>query len=61
MLDGVYADQAEGKLRFYPTKAPTEFELSRLTHTLALRIGRYLERQGLLERDAGIRWRHGTL
>ncbi len=26
--------------------------LTRLTQTLALRIGRYLERQGLLERDA---------
>jgi hypothetical protein len=40
----------EGKLRFYLTKAPTEGELNRLTHTLAHRIGHYLERQGLLER-----------
>ena len=29
-----------------------ERELSRLTHTLARRIGRYLERQRVLERDA---------
>jgi hypothetical protein len=33
-------------------KAPSGAELARLTATLALRIGRYLERQGLLERDA---------
>ena len=32
--------------------APTSAELARLTQALALRIGRYLERQGLLERDA---------
>ena len=28
-------------------------ELTRLTHTIAQRVGRYLERQGLMERDAG--------
>jgi hypothetical protein len=50
-LDGVYAEQAEGKLRSYPTKAPTERELNRLTHTLAHRIGLYLGRLGLLELD----------
>jgi len=51
-LDGAYAEQAEGKLRFHPVKAPTQAELARLTNTLAHRIGLYLERQGLLERDA---------
>lgn len=51
-LDGVYAEQPDGRLRFHPVKAPTESELGQLTHTLAYRIGRYLERQGLLERDA---------
>ena len=51
-LDGVYAEQSDGKLRFYQTKAPTEAELAQLTAILAHRIGRYLERQGLLERDA---------
>ena len=50
-LDGVYAEQANGRLRFHQTKAPTEKELDQLTHTLAHRVGRYLERQGLLERD----------
>ena len=52
ILDGVCATQTEGKLRFYPTSVPTDSELNRLTHTLAYRIGRYLERQGLLEQSA---------
>ncbi len=33
-------------------KAPTSAELTRLAQTLAQRIGRFLERQSLLERDA---------
>jgi hypothetical protein len=33
-------------------KAPTSAELTQLTHTIAQRVGRWLERQGLLERDA---------
>jgi hypothetical protein len=33
-------------------KAPTSAELTRLAHTIARRVGRFLERQGLLERDA---------
>ena len=51
-LDRVYAERADGSLRFRWVKAPTSEELTRLTQTLAHRIGRYLERQGLLERDA---------
>ena len=38
--------------RFRWVKAPTDAELSKLTHTIAYRIGRYLERQGWLARDA---------
>ena len=34
-------------------KAPSRAELTRLTHTIAQRVGRYLERQGLVERDTG--------
>ena len=37
---------------FPPDQAPTVAELSELAGTVALRIGRCLERQGLLERDA---------
>jgi hypothetical protein len=51
-LDGVYLERSDGSIRFRWVKAPTSAELTRLTHTLARRIGRYLERQGLLERDA---------
>jgi hypothetical protein len=53
---GVYvvgADGADGRLqRFRPVRAPTTAELSKLTHTIAERIGCFLQRQGLLERDA---------
>jgi len=38
---------------FRSVKAPTKNELTRLTHTIAQRVGRYLERQGLVERDTG--------
>jgi len=51
-LDGAYVERPDGSLRFRWVQAPTSAELARLTQTLALRIGRYLERQGLLERDA---------
>jgi len=50
-LDGVYVERHDGSLRFRWVTAPTGAELARLTQALALRIGRYLERQGLLERD----------
>ncbi len=51
-LDGVYVEQSHGSARFRWVKAPTSQELSQLAHTLARRVGRFLERQGLLERDA---------
>jgi len=50
-LDGVYVERPDGVLRFRWVKEPTGSELARLTQTLALRIGRYLERQGVLERE----------
>lgn len=51
-LDGIYVDGANGSSRFHWVKAPTHEELTRLAHTIVQRIGRFLERQGLLERDA---------
>jgi hypothetical protein len=52
-LDGVYIDsENESNMRFRWVKAPTSAELTQLTHTIAQRVGRFLERQGLLERDA---------
>ena len=48
----MYIERPDGSLRFRWARAPTSAELAGLTQTLARRIGRYLERQGLLERDA---------
>ena len=51
-LDGVYIERLDGAPRFRWVPAPTSGELTQLAHTIAQRVGRYLERQGLLERDA---------
>jgi hypothetical protein len=51
--DGVYIEAKNRTLQFHRVKAPTIDELSRLTHTIAHRVGGYLERRGLLERDTG--------
>ena len=46
-LDGVYIGDSSGHpVRFRWVKAPTRNELTQLTHTIAQRIARYLERQG---------------
>jgi len=39
-------------MRFRWVKAPSSAELTQLTHTIAQRVGRFLQRQGLLECDA---------
>jgi hypothetical protein len=51
-LDGVYVDSPGSSTRFRCVKAPTNSKLNQLSHTIAHRLARYLERQGLLERDA---------
>lgn len=51
-LDGVYSPNGHPN-RFRQVKAPSSAELTRLTHTIAQRVGHYLERQGLVERDTG--------
>jgi hypothetical protein len=56
-LDGVYVDSAGSSTRFRWVKAPSNSELTQLSHTIAHRLARYLERQGLLERDI----EHSTL
>ena len=50
-LDGVYTEDASGKMRFHRVKAPRQEELLHLVHTLSHRVARFLERRGLLERD----------
>jgi hypothetical protein len=49
----VYAGGA-GSAKFRWVKAPTSSELNQLAHTIAQRLARYLERQGLLEKDIAI-------
>lgn len=50
LLDGVYVDSPAGP-RFRWIKAPSSAELRQLSHTIAHRVSRFLERQGLLVRD----------
>jgi hypothetical protein len=40
-------------MRFLRVKTPTKAELAQITRTIAHRVARYRERQGLLERDTG--------
>ena len=51
-LDGVYVVGADGTVEWFRwVSAPTTAELTELTHTIAERVGRFLQRQGLLECD----------
>ena len=50
-LDGVYTKNKQGKTRFQHIRAPVQEELATLVHTISHRVARYLERQGILERD----------
>ena len=50
-LDGMYADNKHGSSHFRWVKASTSAELTQLTHTIAHRVGHYLERQSLLVHD----------
>ncbi len=51
-LDGIYGGLNRSPVRFRWVKAPSSDELTQLTHTIAQRVARYLERQRLLVRDA---------
>jgi hypothetical protein len=51
VLDGVYRREGEGQLRFVPLPAPSSEELQALVQRIAERIGRSLERSGLITRD----------
>ena len=55
-LDGVYAPRPDGGLRFTRVKAPEREELEHLVQQIAVRLGRALERMGLLQRDAESAW-----
>ena len=49
---GVYTETKQGKVHFQRTRAPERLELVQLVHMHSHRIARFLERMGLLERDA---------
>ena len=51
VLDGVYRREGEGGLRFVTVPAPSDADLKRLVQRIAERIGRSLERSGLITRD----------
>jgi len=51
LLDGVYAIDNYGKMRFHRTQAPELKELTQFVHTIIHIVARFLERMGLLERD----------
>ena len=50
LLDGVYV-AAANRLRFKRVQAPGKIELEALVRTICERVGRHLEREGLLVRD----------
>jgi hypothetical protein len=51
VLDGVYRREGEGRLVFVPVPSPSTEEIKRLVQRIAERIGRSLERSGLITRD----------
>ena len=55
-LDGVYVYRDNRSPRFQRVKAPAKSELEDLVQLISQRVGRCLERQGLLERDAESTW-----
>jgi hypothetical protein len=52
VTSGVYVEHLAGAVRFRWVNAPTSAELTELAQRIAQRFGQYLERQGLLQRDA---------
>ena len=50
-VNGAYRRDGDGRLRFVPVPAPSAGELDRLVQRIAERIGRSLERSGLITRD----------
>ncbi len=55
-LDGVYTYRNNRPPRFQRVKAPDKRELENLVQLISQRVGRCLERQGLLEQDAESAW-----
>jgi hypothetical protein len=56
LLDGVYVYRDNRTPRFQRVKAPDKIELEELVRLISQRVGRCLERQGLLEQDTESAW-----
>jgi len=57
-LDGVYEHRDNRPPRFQRVKAPDKGELEELVQPISQRVGRCLDRQGLLEKDTESAWCH---
>ena len=55
-LDGVYVYRDNQPPRFRRVRAPDKNELQDMVHLISQRVGRCLERQGLLEQDTESAW-----
>ena len=55
-LDGVYVNRDSHPPRFQRVKAPDKRQLEDLVQLISQRVGRCLERQGLLEQDTESAW-----
>ena len=55
-LNGVYVYRGDRSPRFQRLKAPVKDELEDLVQLISQRVGRCLERQGLLEQDTESAW-----
>ena len=58
-VDGAYRSDGSAPPVFHPVPAPTTAELQALVQRIAERLGRMLERRGLIERDAERAWLSG--
>jgi hypothetical protein len=52
VVDGVYAEDGTGGLRFHPASAPSEEEMDQLLATIVRRVQRLLIRRGVLKEAA---------
>jgi hypothetical protein len=52
VLDGVFAEDAAGVLRFHPAPAPTDDDMDDVLAAIARRVDRLLARRGVVEPDA---------
>jgi len=52
LLDGVFAEGADGRLAFHPAEPPSDEDVARLLATIRRRVQRLLARRGVAVEDA---------